>query len=189
MIDEVKFDRQIHYYRKMLNVQRLTGTPKLRSYNLAEHSFFVALLFQEFAKIENIDYDVNVLNAVLKHDFLEVLTADLPYHVKNLSEETKEAWDVIENAVVEARRENFIAPLMSDEDIHSALNDEQFLLMKSCDILELLIFCKEEYELGNHSKAILVVLNNCFEIEKKYNIRSIVDYVERLKIEMFMEEL
>lgn len=189
MIDEEKFDRQIHYYRKMLNVQRLSGTSKLRSYNLAEHSYFVALLFQDFAKIEGIEYDIEVLEAVLKHDFLEVLTVDLPYHVKNHSKETQEAWETIENTIVKARKDEFAFPLMSDEDIHSILNKEQFILMKACDILELLLFCLEEWSLGNKTKALRVVIDNCFAIEKEYGVKSIVSYVERLANKMLREDL
>ncbi len=186
---EDKFDRQIHYYRKMLNVQRLSGTTKLRSYNLAEHSYFVTLLFQDFAKLEGIDYNIDVLEAVLKHDFLEVLTADLPYHVKNHSEETQKAWATIENAVAEAKRDEFASPLMSDSEIRSILNEEQFILMKACDILELLLFCLEEWTLGNKTKALRVVLNNCVKIEKEYGVMSIVSYVDRLIKKMLGEGL
>ncbi len=178
----VRIRRQIHYDRKMLNVQRLTGTPKLRSYNLAEHSYFVGLLFMEFAEIEKIDYTKEDLSLVFRHDFLEVLSADLPYHVKNLSSSTKEAWEKIESEVVDSREKDFMY-LFTDEEMKSYMKPSVHKLMKACDILELYLFCREDYLLGNHSKEIKIIMENCKSIEKDYGFKSIIDYM------LFLEDI
>ena len=151
--------------RRMLNFQRLAGSKKIRSYNLAEHSYFVALLFQELAKAFGVEYDVDVLSAVLRHDFMEVFTTDLPYQVKNLNEETKTAWDIIE---YEARKQagDMDQFLFTDNGLMSILNPEQYLLLKECDLLELALFCKEEMEMGNTSQDMKVVLER---------IRNVID--------------
>ena len=82
--------------RKMLNFQRLAGTRKIRSYNLAEHSYFVGLMFQELAEELGIKISVEVLGTVFRHDFMEVFTTDLPWQVKHISQDTEKAWDTIE---------------------------------------------------------------------------------------------
>lgn len=184
MADMRKLERTIHYQRKMLNIQRLAGTPKHRSYNLAEHSYFVAMLFMEFARIENVEYGVEQLEAVMKHDFLEVLTMDLPYHVKNFNEETQRAWKEIEDVVARGNADRFLGCLMTDEDIKKYLNKQQFSLMKACDILELFLFCTEEIEQGNSSQEILTVWDKCRILEKNYEFPSIKEYMERVEEEM-----
>lgn len=132
----------------MKNIERLGREIKIRSYNLLEHSFMVAVLFSKFANKEDIPYDMQVFKLVLHHDIIETITGDLPYPVKNLNRMTEDAWDLIEkevaisnprfNAYTDIRIENEMSPL-------------QYKLFKACDMLELWIFVKEEQALGNGS--------------------------------------
>ncbi len=174
-----KLERQIEYYRKMLNIQRLAGVTKLRSYNLAEHSFFVTILFEEFAEIEDVDYDKNTLYYILRHDFMETLTTDLPYQVKNFNRFTKAAWKTIEEEIFKGREPEF-NHIVTDENLAFNLNQQQFKLMKACDILELLIFCTEEYKLGNKDQSLLKVIENCDQILRDTRYKSIIEFSESL---------
>lgn len=152
---------EIKYYRKMKNVDRLSGTAKHRSYNLLEHSYMVAMLFKHFASKENVAYTMAEFDLVLHHDILEVETGDLIYTVKNLNSETKECWGRIEELVIE---KNFQLQRYSDENIKSGLSNLQYSLFKCCDLLDLWIFCKEEIALGNNTINMLIITERCVEL-------------------------
>jgi 5'-deoxynucleotidase YfbR-like HD superfamily hydrolase len=173
--------RQIIHHRKMLNVQRMSGSPKIRSYNLAEHSYFVATMFEEFAKEEGIKYSTDAIYVVLRHDIMEVLTSDLPYPVKNFNDTVKQAWDLIEEELYQGNKDRFIT-MLTDEEIKRRLTEEEFRLMKSCDILDLYLFCLEERQLGNHSLPILRIIDNCVQILEYYRIESVLSILEKLRI-------
>lgn len=153
----------IEYYRKLMNIDRLAGKFKLRKYDLAQHSYYTAILFSEFAKLEDISYDTSVLEMILSHDMMEVITTDLPWTCKNLSEKTKECWNIIEeesaNAFPEFKK-------YSDEALKSCMTKEQHELFKCCDYLELFLFIHEERQLGNNTEGMLDVYNNCINLIK-----------------------
>lgn len=151
----------IKYYQKCRNIQRLNGVYTQRDYNLMEHQWMVGVLFRQFASLEDVSYDINVWDIILKHDLVETITMDLPWPVKNFNNETKEAWETIEK---EIGKEHFQFEQYSDESIKSNLNPRQFALFKACDTLDLLIFVKEEIEFGNDSKEMLEVERNCLKI-------------------------
>ncbi len=156
-------------YQKMRNIQRLSGHSKLRSYNLLEHSFMVTALFKEFCKLESIDYDLEVLDAVMNHDLLESETGDLIYPVKNLNEVTKNSWETIEREVTIKYTE---LAKYTDENIHKRLNQIQLNMLKACDLLELWIFCMEERDMGN--KTLVEVEMTCQRLISKFDFRSIL---------------
>lgn len=167
---------KLSYYRKMLHIQRIPGVFKTRPYNLAEHSYYVAILFSRFSKLENIGYSASQLELVMDHDVLETISVDLPYHVKNLNHITKDAWRAIENEVIKAKpafRE------VSDDALEIGLSKEQFKLFKACDLLELWIFCKEEQLLGNRSEEIQKVITTCEGLlQERLRFESIIKYME-----------
>lgn len=150
--------------RKMMTFQRLAGTIKLRSYHLAEHSYYVGLMFQEMAEYLGIPYDLEVFTIVLRHDMMEVFTTDLPYPVKHSSKKAEEAWDTIEQSVFESLdNPKFV---YTDAQIQERLSREQFVLMKLCDLAELAIFCAEEYAMGN--THVSQVIQNCKNLLHSY---------------------
>jgi len=158
-------DVSISNYRKMLNIQRLSGTYKQRSYNLAEHSYYVVILFQHFAEIEKIDYDVKELSLILRHDLVEVLTGDLIYTVKNSSPDNKERWELIEDEIIGKHKE-FLP--YSDSSIKSFLTEDQFRLLKICDLLELWIFLQEEKIAGNKNWSVFDISDRCVKLITSY---------------------
>lgn len=155
--------------RKMLNFQRLAGSKKIRSYNLAEHSYFVGLLFQEVCDFLGVEFTTDVFGKVLRHDFMEVFTADLPYPVKNFNEKTKDAWKVIENELYKDSETITENPyLIDDQTISKDLSLGEFHILRWCDIVELLYFCLEEYDMGNSSLE--GVIQKCVEIAESISI-------------------
>jgi len=148
----------ISYYRKMKNIDRLSMMFKNRPYNLLEHSYMVTVLFRRFASIEDVPYDMNVLDIVMNHDAVESVTTDLPWDIKNFSDKTKSAWSEIEKELISV---HFQLEKYSDDNIKNSLNKRQHDLFKTCDVLDLLIFVKEEIDIGNNSDYIKKVYSNC----------------------------
>lgn len=153
----------IKEYRRMLNIQRLSGTPKLKGYDLAQHSYYVALLYLHFARKEEISVNVVILEKILKHDLLEIYTGDLPWPAKNLNDMTQTSWMAIEDEISDTYP---IAKPFTDSKIKQYLNEQQLKLFKVIDLLELWIFCKEEITLGNASKEVKHVEENCVNLMK-----------------------
>jgi len=150
--------RRIRYYRRMKNVDRMSGTMKHRPYNLLEHQFMVAVLFRMFASRENVAYDMQVFDLVLNHDAVESITSDLVYPVKNASNKTRECWDIIEEEVLKSHP---ALERYSDKNLKEGMTESQRNLFKACDYLDLWIFLKEEIALGNTSRDIVEMLENC----------------------------
>lgn len=170
---------QILTHRKMSTIDRLSGTMKNRRYSLAEHSYYVAAMFQDFAGIEGIIYTVDDLYLVLRHDYLEVLTADLIYPVKNFSTKTKEAWETIEKEIIQSEEKNYMN-LFSDELMRNEMEPIVHRLVKDCDLLELYLFCYEEVLLGNMSNEIKHILEVLKESLNRTPFESIKEFLNEL---------
>jgi 5'-deoxynucleotidase YfbR-like HD superfamily hydrolase len=149
---------EIKHYQRMRNIDRISGAPKNRRYDLMQHSYMTTMLFMKFAKLEGIAIDMVVLDCVLHHDILEVLTGDLIWPVKNFSKKTKDCWEEIENEIVATNSE---FKQYSDVEMKNTMTKIQHDLFKACDVLDLYIFCMEEQSIGNHSKEIMEVIYNC----------------------------
>lgn len=160
--------------RALLNVQRMAGKPKLRSYNLVEHSFFVTSMFIELCRREDIEVHMEDVKKVMNHDLVETLTGDLLYPAKNLNEETSKAWEYIEDSIVKENPE-FIP--YTDKKIRKGFSEKKWMLFKAADLLDLWIFCKEEQVLGNNAKEIQEIINNCERYLYNMNIDSVNDFI------------
>lgn len=149
----------VHLHRKMQNIQRLAGTFKHKSYNLAEHSFYVLQLFQMICEAEGVPYTAKDLILASRHDLVEAITGDLLYPVKNLSSITKECWSKIEKEVVKKY------PVLEDYSDESLENEfshpDLYRFMKAADILDLWLFCKEEEKMGNTTGNLGKVIVEC----------------------------
>lgn len=142
----------------MKDIQRLPNTPHHRGYNLLEHCMVVGMLFRWFASEEDVPYDINVFDKVLLHDYVESVTGDLNACVKNYNENTSSAWDIIEWEICHS---DLNLANYSDESIKKSMNDRQYKLFKTCDYLDLWIFCRNEQALGNTSTKLLACIKNC----------------------------
>ena len=168
----MKKNNLIPHLRRQKQIDRLSSKFKLRGYNLQEHSYMVAVLFIQVCKQENIDITSEQIDYVLKHDLVEVVTADLQFPVKNFNKTTENAWDIIEKEVVgkgypELR--NYI-------DIKDVLNDELYRIFKLCDCLDLWMFCTEEVRFGNSNPEISQVVNTCERLFEHYDPYHIYPY-------------
>lgn len=154
---------EISYYRKLKEVNRLSRVTCLRSYNVLEHSYMVAMLFKHFAATEDVPYNMVVFEHILHHDIVEAISSDLPYDVKNFNEVTKHSWDVIEMEIVKQHHQ---LRRYTDDNIKDAMNEMQYKLFKVCDLLDLWIFLKEEQGLGNNTQKVNSIIDKCEELIK-----------------------
>jgi len=155
------FVTEIEQLRKMRNIERLSSTFKIKNYSLAEHSYYIGILFIKLAEQENINLTSKDIETVLTHDFMETYTGDLVSTAKNLSSETIFNWNNIENEV--AYKYNIHS--YTDEGIKKVLGEgsRKYNLFKLCDLLDLYLFTLEEKQLGNRTKGIERVYDVCRE--------------------------
>ena len=169
---------KIQDYLKMADVRRCSGVKLLRPYDLIRHSFMTTILFQYFAGIENIIYDKKVIDIIMKHDILEVKTGDLISPVKSFNQRTKNAWHTIEKHII---LENPDFEDFSDHKIKENMNEEQFRLFKTCDLLELWIFIVEEILLGNRTEGVMKIYNLVGIETKTKGLKSVIEFMAEME--------
>jgi len=181
-------------YRRIRNIKRCNNFPVLNTEDVAQHSYFVALLSMVITDEYNSwisQYWISdetsipnpkrkfistekVLRKALMHDTDEAFSSDIPFNIKHFNKETHE---VIEKAL-DSMMETAYAGT-------SELFQEYRGMARTCkegiegdivniaDMTELAIQCYEEYTLGNLwvksllSKAVGLVFDRINETELK----------------------
>lgn len=110
-------------------VQRCHTIRHHGSYSVAEHSWGVAMLLWHLYP----DLAPHLVYYALTHDVPEGLTGDVPSTAKEHQDTTLD----------DAINHNFGLPMVS------ALSDHEHHVLKSCDWLDLFIWGKEQFSLGN----------------------------------------
>lgn len=144
---------------------RFSGSKKIRNENIAEHSYYVAIIAGALAKYENemIEKfgDVNNIKQVdllkvyefsLFHDVEEICTSDMLHTFKAaMNRKTKEEVDkVIDFLFEEEVADIFIGDKIYDIWKNSHVkNKPEYLFLKLGDWLQLLQYINEEEKLGN----------------------------------------
>lgn len=164
-------------HRIMSNIDRLATTMKIRKYSLAEHSYYVAAMFEDFARQELIKYTTQDMYLIMRHDYLETLTSDLIFPVKKLSAITEECWDEIEREVIKDENEYYGHTLISDQQLKEKLDPTIYALMKDCDQLDLFLFCMEEIQMGNANSEIKRIVRILKDNLSKSLFWSVKDFV------------
>ncbi len=125
-----------------------------RPENLAEHSLEVALIAHAMAVIGNKLFGKShnceqIAVKAMYHDAPEILTGDLPTPVKYHSEQTKAAYDIVEQAA-NTRFEALLPQELQEEykDILTCTSEEKALI-KAADTVCAYIKCVEETGSGN----------------------------------------
>lgn len=114
-------------------VTRYHTARMLRTQNLAEHSFGVAMIILHVEPTAS----ARLIAAALYHDLAELATGDIPAPVK---------WDSPElRSVVEAIELRYERNMRLDVD----LDDYEKKVLKWADMFELVLWCREEMWLGN----------------------------------------
>lgn len=157
-------------YRRMKSIKRCNNFPVQQKEDVAQHTYFTTLLsmviadeYNRWATEHNLGFhplddenqkeEVNVeklLRKSLLHDTDEIFTSDIPWNIKHADEKTHE---VIEAAIakrVETAYVNTGELLQEYKQIaRTCKEDFEGLILNIADMLELAIYCYEEYTSGN----------------------------------------
>lgn len=121
-------------YRDAGAVQRYHTKRTHRVQSIADHTFGVLMLITQVGTDELLSGEL--YQAALHHDLPELYTGDMPGTIKRAVPELGALMD---------RLETDLAPLYVEFD----LNGDQAALLKWADRMELVLWCMEEYRMGN----------------------------------------
>jgi len=117
-------------------VERCHTIQNIGSYKTSEHQWGVAMiLFYLFP-----EHYRRLVTFALTHDIPEYWVGDIPATIKWYEQEVAKAYDNIENAIFSHMR--IISPQVG-------LSEDEKVILRSCDILELYCWCRRQEALGN----------------------------------------
>lgn len=142
----------IHTIRKLNHIKRCALFPLINPSSVAEHSFHVAVMAKvysmELSSIPSVEVDASkAVNLALFHDVEEAVTSDIPWTVKNHLRTTTD-FDKSINEYVSNHLDSYPRELL-DLITEKCDGSVEWLVVKTCDMAELLLYCKEEYDTGN----------------------------------------
>lgn len=137
--------------RKLNHIKRCSLFPLINPTSVAEHSFHVAVMSHLYARqIEDLGCPVDVSEVTTKalfHDVEECSISDIPWHIKHhLRKFTNFDEAVNSHTANDLNNYSVEVALRAVESCDGSL---EWVIVKICDIAELLVYCKEEYECGN----------------------------------------
>lgn len=124
-------------------VRRCHIVPHLGTYTVAEHSWGLAALIAALHPSPSVE----LLKAALFHDVAERYTGDTPATAKWFSQEVSDALHDMEGMIEEKY----------GVAVHLVPEDQRWL--KSCDIVELLLWAREQFYMGNRNVGQMI--HNC----------------------------
>lgn len=179
----------INTHKSLSQILRFSTVPTVHKQNVAEHSYFVALISWLICvqmRTKGIDVDTEkVLKLSLIHDISESISGDMPRSVKQgeIRKIINELEDSVFQMMIEALPEEMHKEL---SDAYRKWNDDDSLetkVMRFSDILESAIYCLCEKELGNTNMdriiSNMIIWIDGFENELMESISS--EYKRRVK--------
>ena len=175
-------------------IERCSNTPHIRSYSVAQHSYYIALYTMLFADLENDRmrekgerlfgkeryyslYDTSeVIKKALLHDLEETITGDILYPVHSSNVNFKKTLEQVRKKCVDEEvfkelpkkvREYYIRLWKTSKD-----STKEGILVACMDKFEILIFAIQELDMGNQAFRVLYT-NAISIIEKEFNIPSV----------------
>ena len=143
--------------RAAAHVKRYHTIQTIGNQSVAEHSFHVAMLCLEICKLNNVDCPAELLKAALFHDLPEYKTGDVPATAKWGSPGLKTLLDSLEDDVI------------SEYGLEVYLTIEEATILKYADILELVMYCVDQMNLGNRNARIIASRGLVFANILPYN--------------------
>jgi 5'-deoxynucleotidase YfbR-like HD superfamily hydrolase len=122
-------------YRDAGAVKRYHTQRTLRPQSVGEHSFGVLMLIRQLHP----DCSRELVWTALHHDLPELMTGDIPAPAKRAHPEMDTYLEEFESS---------LAPLYYAAQM---MDPEEALLLKWADTMELVLWCLEEYRMGNHT--------------------------------------
>lgn len=157
--------------RRMRHIKRCNNFPCVMPEDVAQHSYFVAMLCKVFVeeynnfcnvvKKENLQVNLGeVLSKALCHDWDEAFTSDIPYVVKHLNPEVHKSLEKGLREHLSSILDTCTCSIHNLYDCCKTCKDgTSGVIVGICDMLELAIYCYEECMLNN--TALEPILQNC----------------------------
>ena len=178
--------------QKLRWIERCSNTQHMKSYSVAQHSFYMALYGIIFAGLENkrLDkeyYDLGlVASKAIIHDIEESETGDILFPLHNDHPVFKKKLDFIRTACID--NEVFKEISYPTGEYFKNLwktakdNSPEGNMVACMDKFEILMFAVSELEVGNSS--IKNIYNNSIRIlySDFFNIKSVIEVVKELEI-------
>lgn len=178
--------------RRMRHLRRCNTLPTISDEDVAQHSYFVAMLaisigdeYNTYATEHNVGYhpldDENqmdelkmevVLRKALCHDIEETFVSDIPWNIKHMDDETH---TMFEKAVRQHMDEVFkgTGTLQIQREMNTTCKDGlEGELVNVADMMELAIYCWEEYSQGN--KSMRRMLDKAVRLIKSYDFSAVL---------------
>ena len=156
----------ISMQRAQRDIQRCGLAPKIQGYDLTQHSYGVLSICCDLVKLLQLEpLSQAEVELIMRHDLAETFTGDLPWIVKNMNADVEDKWAFIEEAVLQEKAkvypelENY-----SDKAVEKALSAEKLKIFKIADMLDLLLYCCKEEQLGNLTEEMTAIRQNAFKI-------------------------
>lgn len=131
-------DKLLKTIRSAADIRRYHTSRVIGEQTIGHHSFNVAMLVRV---ITNDEASRDLIKAALDHDIPELATGDIPAPTKWLSPKIAEALYELDSKF-HSDHGNFFT------EIHHLTEDEARVL-SIADMLELVLFCREQREMGN----------------------------------------
>lgn len=149
--------------------------------NLSTHSMEVAVTAHALALIGNKcfskAYDCSTIaTKALYHDLPETLTGDIPTPVKYFSDETKSAFNLLENAALKKFLNSLPMELESTYSAVFSYTSDERRIIKAADKICAYLKCVNERQLGN----------NEFEVAQKA-LKNTIDAMNCEEADYFLE--
>lgn len=177
-------------YRRMRNIKRCNTFPNINPEDVAQHSFYVAILAMSLADEYNTwvdehnlefhplddenQYDLVkselVLRKALLHDTEEAITSDIPWNIKHMNSEVDTILSKAINERLKVAYEGTTTMDMYRELCKDCKDGLEGKFVAVADMLELALYCKEECLMGNTS--MIKMLDKCINLTLKIDISS-----------------
>jgi putative hydrolase of HD superfamily len=143
-------------------VVRYNGKPTLHRQNLYEHHGSVAQLLLLLFKVYDVPEfeQLNALKRALTHDLPEIWLADIPFNTHVDNPHFSEAYDNSEQKILNSKLDKF--------DYSVSKYSRVWHLVKAADCLDVVLFCKQEFNLGNKSDTVMSMYKQDVELAAKH---------------------
>jgi 5'-deoxynucleotidase len=166
--------------RRLRNVKRFNTIPILSSQNIADHSYFTAIIAMDLARRVEVQTGRSLrmeklLQKALLHDVEEAFTGDVPHPIKRMTEYTRSFFEDLALLV----RNRFLPEWVRELASLSKTGQEGHIV-KLADYIELYIYCVEERLLGNRSRQLIETQAVCRKICSESIFKEIaLGYLDR----------
>lgn len=179
-------------YRRMRNIRRCNTFPVVNAIDVAQHSYYVAMLAMAFsdeyntwAEEHNLEFhpldDENqyvllntevVLRKSLLHDTEESITSDIPWNIKHMNKDVHKLLEDAINQRIDKAYEGTRTMELYHKMGKECKDGFEGQVVDLADMTELAIYCYEELAMGNHYMKSM--LDKCLRLIDNYTASTVI---------------